>query len=87
MNASEIRSYRFASSKSPLRNAFENDEDWEALADTFNSMLWMRHLGVRLRQREMDDVSTIGELTTLIAGKPRRGSKLAGAEFDAPERA
>jgi hypothetical protein len=52
-----------------VRDAYENNEDWEALADTFNNTNWMQALHVKLRQQDMDGVSTIGEVTDLIAGK------------------
>ena len=72
--------------KTKVRDAFENDEAWEALADTFNDMLWMQHLGVKLSQSDMDDISMIGELTDLIAQKAgKKARMLKGAEFASPE--
>ncbi|MGY4155466.1 hypothetical protein ACVINW_001308 [Bradyrhizobium sp. USDA 4461] len=70
-----------------VRNAFVNDEAWDALADTFNNMAWMQQLNVKLSQSDMDTTSTIGDITDLIfskAGK-KAAKKLTGAEFAAPD--
>lgn len=51
----------------PVRKAFINDEDWIDLANHFNKANWMKAIGAKLDPRDMRDVSTIGELTDLIA--------------------
>jgi hypothetical protein len=49
-----------------------NDNSWAALALTLNVLTWMRQLNVRLAPAEMQDATTLGQLSTLIWKKVKK---------------
>jgi hypothetical protein len=68
----------------PVRRAFRYTEAWMTVADRLSEAKWMNDIRVRLSQRDMLDVSTIGELADLIASKSGRRIQRLAAKADRP---
>jgi hypothetical protein len=42
------------------------DGDWRSLSDVFNQMNWMNHIRSHLTRQDMQECTTVGELTARI---------------------